>query len=640
MINLDHIQLRRGPRSLLDDASARIHPGQKIALIGSNGAGKSSVFKLLLGELSVDAGHLQLPDQWRIAHMAQETEATGRAAIEFVIDGDAVLRQTEQAIEQAQQQDNHEALAQLYGSYEEQGGYNARLRAEMLLHGLGFSGDEILQPVSTFSGGWRIRLNLAQALMTPSDLLLLDEPTNHLDLDASLWLEDWLSQYSGTLLLISHDRDFIDKVCDQIIQIEHQKLWTYRGNYSAYERQRAERLARDQASYEKQQRRKAEIEQFVRRFKAKASKAKQAQSRVKELERMEELAPAHIDSPFDFAFPEPERFSDPLLNLTDARLGYNVQAPVLTAVNLSIHPGSRIGLLGANGAGKSTLIKSLVEELPLLSGQRTRGEHLALGYFSQHQVDSLDMSASPLLLIQRLSPQATEQEIRNFLGSFDFLGDRVKEEIKRFSGGEKARLALAAIVWQKPNLLLLDEPTNHLDLEMCHALTVALQSFQGAVVLVSHDRHLIKNCVDQLMLVADGRASPFDGDLDDYSRWLLSRLKEDRTGAGQTDSVISGEMTRQDKKKQRQEAADLRRQLAPLKKQVSRLENDIGELESRLAKLEEELADTALYDSENKAELQQLLKLQGSLNSEKDDKEAQWCELLEELEQKEAEINQ
>jgi len=572
--------------------------------------------------------------------MAQETEASTKAAVEFVIDGDAELRQTEAAIEQAQLEDNHHSLAQLYASYEEQGGYSARLRAEMLLHGLGFTESELGQPVSTFSGGWRIRLNLAQALMTPSDLLLLDEPTNHLDLDASLWLEDWLGQYSGTLLLISHDRDFIDKVCDQIIQIEHQKLWTYRGNYSAYERQRAERLARDQANYEKQQRRKEEIEQFVRRFKAKASKAKQAQSRVKELERMEELAPAHVDSPFDFSFPVPERFSDPLLNLSGAQLGYSPGAAVLKGVNLSIHPGSRIGLLGANGAGKSTLIKSLVEEVSLLDGQRTRGEHLSIGYFSQHQVDSLDMSASPLLLIQRLSPQSTEQDIRNFLGSFDFRGDRVKEEITRFSGGEKARLALAAIVWQKPNLLLLDEPTNHLDLEMCHALTVALQSYQGAVVLVSHDRHLIKNCVDQLILVADGRATPFDGDLADYSRWLLSRLKEEKSQAGQLEMAQAGDLSKQDKKKQRQEAADLRRQLAPLKKKVSRLELEIDDIEARLAELEEELADTALYELENKSELQKLLKLQGSLNSEKDEKEAQWCELLEELELKEMEISQ
>jgi ATP-binding cassette subfamily F protein 3 len=409
-------------------------------------------------------------------------------------------------------------------------------------------------------------------------------------------------------------------------------------------------LARDQASYEKQQRRKAEIEQFVRRFKAKASKAKQAQSRVKELERMEELAPAHVDSPFDFVFPVPERFSDPLLSLSDAQLGYDQSAPVLRGINLSIHPGSRIGLLGANGAGKSTLIKSLMAELPLIVGQRTEGEHLSVGYFSQHQIDSLDMSASPVLLIQRLSSQATEQDIRNFLGSFDFRGDRVKEEIKLFSGGEKARLALAAIVWQKPNLLLLDEPTNHLDLEMCHALTVALQGFEGAVVLVSHDRHLVKNCVDQLILVTDGAAAPFEGDLEDYSRWLLSRLKEERNQSSQSERTESGESadrgkssqeeSRQDKKKLRQEAADLRRQLAPLKKKVARIEQEISELDRQLAKVEEELADTSLYDAENKDRLQKLLKLQGSLTRDKDDKEALWCELVEELESKEAEIGQ
>src|SRR5690606_31966918 len=377
--------------------------------------------------------------------------------------------------------ENHPQLAELYQRYDELGGYSASVRAEKLLHGLGFGSDEISRPVKSFSGGWRIRLNLAQALMCPSDLLLLDEPTNHLDIDASLWLEDWLKQYSGTLILISHDRDFIDSVCDLIVQIEHRQLWTYRGNYSAFERQRAERLARDQATFEKQQRRVAEIHQFVRRFKAKASKARQAQSRVKELERMELLAPAHVDSPFDFSFPEPGRFSDPLLSIANGALGY-ADKPILEKVSLSVHPGSRIGLLGANGAGKSTLIRTLVGDLPLLAGQRTAGEHLKIGYFSQHQVDALDMDASPILHLQRLSPQATEQSIRNFLGSFNFRGDMAKDSIVRFSGGEKARLALAVIVWQNPNMLLLDEPTNHLDLEMRHALTVALQGFEGALV--------------------------------------------------------------------------------------------------------------------------------------------------------------
>ncbi|HET8709768.1 MAG TPA: ATP-binding cassette domain-containing protein, partial [Spongiibacteraceae bacterium] len=468
MIELQSIALQRGNKILLQDASLRIHPGEKTALVGANGAGKTSLFLLLMGRLQVDRGQLSIPTAWRIAHMAQEVAAGDRSALDYVIDGDTELRRIEQAL--ATETDDNK-LAHLYADMDTIDGYTAGRRAEQLLLGLGFPQEKWQAPVSSFSGGWRIRLNLAQALMCPSDLLLLDEPTNHLDLDASLWLEQWLARYRGTLVLISHDRDFIDNTCEQIVHIENAQLTRYRGNYSSFERQRAERLAQQQIAYEKQQERIAHVQSFIDRFRAKATKAKQAQSRIKELERMEMLVPAHVDSPFDFAFPKPDRFSDPLLNLSQATLGYTGK-PLLHSVNLSIHPGSRIGLLGANGAGKSTLLKSLAGALPLLDGERIEGEHLKLGYFTQHQLEALDLNASPALHVQRMSPQAREQDIRDFLGGFDFRGDMALSPIRNFSGGEKARLALALIVWQKPNLLLLDEPTNHLDLEMCHALTV------------------------------------------------------------------------------------------------------------------------------------------------------------------------
>lgn len=646
MITLESINLLRGVKPLLESASARIHPGQKVALIGGNGVGKSSLFQLLLGNLHADAGQMQIPTHWRVAHMAQEVAASERSALDYVLDGDSLLRETEAAIAKVEAGGGHEGLAELYQTYEELHGYSAKARAEKLLHGLGFTTGETLRPVTAFSGGWRIRLNLAQALMCPSDLLLLDEPTNHLDLDASLWLEEWLRQYPGTLILISHDRDFIDAVCDLIIHIEHRQLWPYRGNYSAFERQRAERLARDQANFEKQQRRVAEINQFVRRFKAKASKARQAQSRVKELERMELLAPAHIDSPFDFTFPVAEKMSDPLLSLSMASLGY-VEKTILSNVNLSIHPGSRIGLLGANGAGKSTLIRSMVGDLPLLSGERVGGEHLKIGYFSQHQVDALDMGASPILHLQRLSPKATEQSIRTFLGSFNFQGDMAKQTIERFSGGEKARLALAVIVWQKPNLLLLDEPTNHLDLEMRHALTVALQGFEGALVVVSHDRHLLRNTVDQLLLVADGVVEPYEGDLDDYSRWLLATLKAAKSEANSANKKNAGkngekkntsqpEDSGADKKSQRQQSADARKQLAPAKKAIASLEQKIAKLDAKLADMDQQLTDTSLYESDGKNRLQELLQQQASLRQQKSQVEEEWFQHLEALEELEA----
>ncbi|MGB1091447.1 MAG: ABC-F family ATP-binding cassette domain-containing protein, partial [Oceanobacter sp.] len=488
MIEINQIALQRGGKPLLNNASLRIHDGQRIALIGANGSGKSTLFSILQGQLEIDAGNLSIPAKWRIAHMAQEAEATERSALEYAIDGDKNYRRVETGMQNAR---NDTELANWIDQMEACKGYEVPSKAERLLDGLGFSTDDLSKSVKDFSGGWRIRLNLAQALMAPSDLLLLDEPTNHLDLEATVWLENWLNNYPGTLLFISHDRDFIDGVANQIVHLDQCSLTAYPGNYSAYEKIKAERLAQQQTLYEKQQTRVKEIEAFVARFRAKATKAKQAQSRLKELQRMELISPAHVDSPFQFSFPCAEQTSSPLLTLDNANLGY--AEPVLENTRLSIHPGDRVAILGSNGSGKSTLLKSLCLEIPVLEGQRIQGEHLKLGYYAQHQLESLDPASTPADTIQALRPEASTQEIRNFLGSFGFHGDRAFETIGPFSGGEKARLALATIAWLKPNLLILDEPTNHLDIEMREALAFALQTFGGAILLVSHDRHLIKS---------------------------------------------------------------------------------------------------------------------------------------------------
>ena len=626
MIRFDSVTLQRGSKILLQDASMVLHPGQKVALVGANGSGKSSVFQLLLGQLHLDGGQLDVPEQWRIAHMAQEVGVCDRSALDYILDGDAVLRRIEGDLAAAEHSGDDHRIADLHDALDRIDGYNARVRAEQLLMGLGFQMTDADKPVNAFSGGWRIRLNLAQALMCPSDLLLLDEPTNHIDLDAELWLEQWLQRYPGTLMLISHARDFIDSTCDGIVHIEHQTLTAYKGNYSAFETQRAERLALQQASYQKQQQRIAEIEDFVRRFRAKATKAKQAQSRLKELERMTAIAPAHVDSPFDFEFPQPERVSDPLLSIRHGRLGYG-DAPILDGLNLGIHPGSRIGLLGANGAGKSTLLKTLAGDLQLLGGERLSGMHLKLGYFSQHQMEALDLNASPALHLQRLSPKATEQSIRNFLGGFNFRGDMALDPIRHFSGGEKARLALAILVWQKPNLLLLDEPTNHLDLEMCHALTLALQGFEGAVVVVSHDRYLLKNTVDQFLLVSHGRAQPFDEDLDSYSRWILGQKNKSSQSTAKAAPVNAPK-----KKQQRQDEAKARQKLKPLNQSIKRIERKLAELNDQLRALEGRLAEPDLYQPANRETLLSVQFEQASCKRQHDALEDEWLALHEQLE--------
>jgi len=625
MISLSNIELRRGVKLLLQDAELVIHPGQHIGIIGGNGTGKSSFFKLLLGQIGADAGEMFIPKDWRIAHMAQELARSERSAVDYVLDGDPELRKIEVAIEKALLDEDHDALANEYEKMDTANGFDAHSRAEQLLHGLGFHQSEVSRPVNSFSGGWRIRLNLAQSLMSPSDLLLLDEPTNHLDLDATLWLEQWLKSYPGTLLIISHDRDFIDNVVERIVHLEHQKTNAYKGNYTTFERVRSERLALQQASYEKQQKRRKDVEDFVARFRYKASKAKQAQSRLKELQRMEDSAPAHVDSPFYFTFPPPKKASGALVNISQAELGHGKKT-ILSNVNVDLHPGTRIGLLGPNGAGKSTLINSLTGDLDLLAGVRVYGENLKVGYFAQHQLEVLDLQVSPFLHIQRISPEATDQKIRNFLGGFDFHNDKALDPIKDFSGGEKARVALAMIVWQKPNLLLLDEPTNHLDLEMRHALTMALQGYEGALVVISHDRHLLRNTVDEFYLVAEGEVKEFDGDLDDYKKWLKNYARVVEVAAPVIVEVPL------DKKLSRQESADKRKQLEPITKQIKQIEAKIEKSQKKLSDIEVILADAEIYTEANKLKLKQSLAEQASIKKGLTDNEEQWLEYQDQLE--------
>lgn len=633
MIQLNQLSLQRGHLRLLDRAQLTIHANQKVGIVGANGVGKSSLFKLILGQLQPDEGDLQLPGNLTIAHMAQEVADSDQRAIDYVLDGDQRLRSIQQALKDAAHSGNHHRTGELHAQLDAIDGYSAEARGHQLLNGLSFSTSDAMRPVNTFSGGWRIRLNLAQALMSHSDILLLDEPTNHLDLDATIWLEQWLRNYQGTLLLISHDRDFLDAVSTHIVHMYHQKTELYKGGYSDFEKRRAERLAQQQSQFEKQQVRIAEIESFVRRFKAKATKAKQAQSRVKELERMELIAPAHVDSPFSFTFQSSDKISFPLMSLDKCQLGYT-QA-VIENVNLTLSPGDRIGLLGPNGAGKSTLIKTLTRDLPLIDGLYKAGEHLKIGYFAQHQLEALDLEASPALHIQRISPKASDQEIRNYLGSFDFNGDRALEPVKRFSGGEKARVALALIAWQRPNLLLLDEPTNHLDLEVRHALTLALQNFDGALILVSHDRHLLRNTVDQFMLVANGQVTPFDGDMDDYQQWLAAqrRIQNQVVESPKESRSLSAA----EKKEQKRLEAERRNALRPLRKAIETLEAGLDKITAELQQLETQLTDVSLYEDSNRDQLKRLLQQQGELQQKAEAIESQWMEKLEELEQLESE---
>ncbi|MED5509953.1 MAG: ATP-binding cassette domain-containing protein [Pseudomonadota bacterium] len=626
MIKFSQVSLRRGSKLLFESANLIIHPGQRIGLTGANGTGKSSLFALLRDELHADAGEVSMPDSWVSAHVAQETPAVDTSAIEYVLEGDSELTRLRQQLAEAEAAGDGHRQSELHDKLLTIDGYSAESRAGKLMHGLGFKNGQESWPVTAFSGGWRMRLNLAQALMCRSDLLLLDEPTNHLDLEAVYWLEDWLRSYPGTLLVISHDRDFLDRVVTHVAHIEQQRIKLYTGNYSDFELARAEHLANQQSAYQKQQREIAHMRSFVTRFKAKATKARQAQSRIKALERMELIAPAHVDSPFHFSFLPPTRLATPLLSLDKAAVGYS-DTPLLENIELSLAPGDRVGLLGPNGAGKSTLIKLIAGVLEPLAGKRREAKDIRIGYFAQHQLEQLRPEDSPLRHLMRLDPKASEQELRDFLGGFGFHGDKALEKVAPFSGGEKARLVLAILVYQKPALLLLDEPTNHLDLEMRLALTVALQEFEGALVVVSHDRHLLRTVTDDLWLVAEGKAQAFDGDLDNYRQWLLDQDRQEKKPA---------ETGTANKKQDRQAAAARRQKLQPIRNKVKAAEKEMEKLSQSLGDVETKLADNSLYTDTGKDKLKTLLQQQADLKAALEQTESDWLEASEQLESAEA----
>lgn len=642
MIRIDQLVLQRGTKVLFDHTSVTLNPGERAGLVGANGSGKSTLFAILRGELHPDGGDVAIPPQWRVAHVAQETPAVQRSALDYVIDGDVLLREIEARIAAAQASGDGTAEGNAHAAFADADGYTAPARAEALLLGLGFTLAQVSQPVASFSGGWRMRLNLAQALMCPSDLLLLDEPTNHLDLDAIVWLEDWLARYAGTLVMISHDREFLDAICNVTVHIENQQLKRYGGNYTQFETLRLQQMALQQSAYARQQKEIAHLESFITRFKAKASKARQAQSRVKALEKMERLAPVHAAAGFSFEFREPDSAPNPMMVLEALDCGYEAEPPItiLRNLTLSIQNGQRIGLLGANGQGKSTLVKTLAGTQPPLAGTLRQGKGLQIGYFAQHQLETLRDHDSPLQHLARLAPDTREQELRDFLGSFNFRGDMATAPIEPFSGGEKARLALSLIVWQKPNLLLLDEPTNHLDLDTREALTMALAQFDGTLIVVSHDRHLLRATTDQFLLVADGTLKPFDGDLDDYRDWLLQQAAAKRNAAAtahQQDGDGNGAQPATNRRDQRRAEADERQRLnqlrKPLAKELEKVEKRMAVLQQAKAEIDAFMADETSYAEANKAKLMEMLKRQGEVGGELETLEERWLELQEQIEQ-------
>ncbi len=647
MINISNLRLQRGQKVLLENANARIDVGQRIGIIGRNGTGKSSLFALLRGELHADMGDVHIPAQWVIAHVAQEMPETDMSALDYVLAGDAELLELNHALAKAETDNDGTHIAHCHAELARIDAYSAPSRAAQLLNGLGFAQNLQSNAVNSFSGGWRMRLNLARALMCRSDLLLLDEPTNHLDLDTVLWLEQYLKSHPATQLIISHDRDFLDALCTHTIEVAQQTLTSYKGNYSQFERTRAERLLQQQAQYAQQQRHIAHLQSYIDRFRAKATKARQAQSRIKALDRLELIAPAHLDSPFTFEFAELNDLPNPLMQTDDISLGYGDKT-LLHKVAFSIQSHDRIGLLGMNGAGKSTLIKALAQELTPLTGEITTAQNLRIGYFSQQHLDTLREDESPLWHMQKLAPEANLQLLRNYLGGFHFQGDRVTESIENFSGGEKARLALALLIWQKPHLLLLDEPTNHLDLDMRHALTVALQQFNGALIVVSHDRSLLANCVDDFWLVADGTVKPFDGDLDDYRAWCAQSWQlfkrsthESAKNAENSDDAGNNDST-QNKKEARQQAAQRRTALnaaqKPLKQQLEKCEKQLEAAQKENTELQNWLASEAAYAPEHKDQLATAVRRNSELNAQIAQLEEQWLELHEELEAIEREL--
>ncbi|MGZ8289987.1 MAG: ATP-binding cassette domain-containing protein [Telluria sp.] len=662
MIRFINVSLMRGTKPLLEGVDLTLNPGDKIGLIGANGAGKSSLFAMLRGELHPDMGEIDFPAKWRMAYVAQETPPLDRAALDYAIDGDVNLRRLQDDLARLESEpettENGIAIGEVYSALADADAYTVQSRGEQLLLGLGFSMEQMQQPVASFSGGWRMRLNLAQALMCPSELLLLDEPTNHLDLDAIIWLEDWLKRYAGTLIIISHDRDFLDEIVNVVVHIDERKLKRYSGNYSGFERQRAAQMILAAGALEKQMRQRAHLESFVNRFKAQASKARQAQSRMKALAKMEELAPLRAAAEFSFEFREPLSAPNPLLVMEDVNAGYPIldahgdkvgDKTIVSHIKFSLQIGQRIGLLGVNGAGKSTLIKTIAGELAPLTGDATIGKGLSIGYFAQHQVEMLRHDESPLWHLAKIAPTVREQELRNFLGGFNFPGTMVTSPIRPFSGGEKARLALALIVWQRPNLLLLDEPTNHLDLETREALTMALAQFEGTLVVVSHDRHLLRATTDQFIIVADGKLQPFDGDLDDYKDWLFQTKlgkgtsvlpaagKENKTAypsaspiaAAPSAPTVSAKDQKRIDAEQRQRTAAQRK---PIENKLKRLEEQIAKRTEQKNEVDAKLADPAVYEAANKAKLKPLLADQAYYTKDLAQLEGEWMELQEQLE--------
>lgn len=643
MIRASSLVLRRGTKVLLDGADFVVHPGERVGIVGKNGAGKSTLFALLRGEIDPDGGTLEVPATWRIAGVQQEIAADDRPAREFVIDGDARLRQLQREREQVAPTDGTR-IAELEAALTEAGAWDAAARAEQLLAGLGFAPHEWMQPVASFSGGWRMRLALARALMAPSDLLLLDEPTNHLDLDAMLWLERWLAAYPGTVLMISHDTEFLDATARAILHFDHGKLVRYRGGYEDFVAQRAERLRQSRIAWERQTREAARLQGFIDRFKAKATKARQAQSRVKALARMQAVAPVRVESGIDIRIPSPEGMPDPLLVLEDLQAGYvrdGEALPVLRGIRLMVRGGSRIGILGANGAGKSTLVKTIAGELAPLGGRREASRGLNVGYFAQHQLDVLDVESTPLAHLARIAPDAREQDLRNYLGGFGFSGDAVTSKVGPMSGGEKARLALALIVWQKPNLLLLDEPSNHLDVETREALATALAEFSGSMLLVSHDRHLLRTTVDDFWIVADGTVQEFPGDLEDYREWLAARTaqarREDNAARREASAEAGGEsLSAAERKAQRRREAEARQRLSalrkPLERELAEVEAQMQAQRERLQALDALIADPGLYEDARRDERLRVLAEHGELTKQQQALEDRWLALQEALE--------
>ncbi len=641
MIQFKNLTLARGVRPLIVDANLQVHAGWRVGLVGANGSGKSSLFALLRGELHADLGDCELPPAWRIASVAQETPALDTPAIDYVLDGDTELREIERELAAAEAaHDGGDKLGELHGRLNDIGGYGARARAASLMAGLGFAPDEIERPVAEFSGGWRMRLNLAQALVSRCDLMLLDEPTNHLDLDAVVWLEKWLATFRGTLVVVSHDRDFLDGCVTHIAHIYCERLTFYTGNYSSFETQRAAQLAVQQAMYEKQQRQIAHLHSYISRFRAQATKARQAQSRLKALDRMELISAAHVDTPFDFEFMKPERAPDPMLTLEDVSAGYDGVA-ILKHVKMTLRPGARIGLLGPNGAGKSTLIKLLSGESEPLAGTRMEARGLAIGYFAQHQLEQLRPDESPLWHMANREPRTREQVLRDYLGGFDFRGKMAESAVAPFSGGEKSRLALALMIRTRPNLLLLDEPTNHLDLEMRHALNVALAEYEGSLVLVSHDRALLRSVCDSFLLVADGKVTEFDGDVDDYLEWLNARRiaqgkpAEDIKPA-QKAKAKPATQAKRDQSEAREPRANPQKKpqgsRRPLEKEAEKLDRDLAKWTNEKLGLDTRLADPALYQTASTADLRDMAARQGELAQLIDAAEQRWLEVHAELE--------